>query len=703
VRRKGDHAASHARDRGSARTGVTRAAAALLVGALACDGGAGGGGPTDIHGDGDAGPVCERRRAIEVPDPPPPMVQITRGGHAYDVALPRPQSRLVPRLSRPARAARAALAAPPPRATALRFLLVTPDEETPSYSAARAALQRIGVPHEVLIARDAELADDLLYEADGACRFAGLILADGTLAYDDGSGWVSAFSPDEWDRLAAYELACGVREAVWYGYPDTDYGLVETGNFDDHAHVDAVLTADGAARFAYLAPGAVIPIDWVYGYRASIADPGTTTPLLETSDGDLLAAVHTRADGSEVLAVTVDSASWSLHSQLLEFGIVEWLSRGLFVGARRIYLAPHIDDIFLASALWTDGDGQPKYRMSEGDVAHLLAWDAALGDRLPPGSSVVTQLAFNGLGAQPSEYPDPSLREALLAAQDRFDWLNHTFTHDNMNAMGDGEAALEVSKNCALADDWQLDGFRCSELVTPEISGLDNPDALAGIADAGVRTVVSDASLTEALNPDNPGSNPSPNVGRVNPFEPRIYQVPRHPTNIFYSASLPGEEAGLYNQLYGDELDSELSYDQILADEAAIGLARLLAYDVNPTMFHQANLRVFGGETPHTLYTDWVDRVIERYSALVRLPIIGLDLRQVARVMQEREAINRCGLAATISADGSMLHLESTRACIVPITGLDAPGAGEVEHYGGVPTTYVALSECDEREVPLPP
>lgn len=671
--------------------------------ALACGGGAGGG-DGDAGNAPDGGPVCDQRLATtdDARQPPPVMRRIERGRHAYDVAPPLPRSALLPRLSPPARSARVAAAASP-RATAARLLLVTAEEETPSYQAARAALQRIGVPHEVLIARDAELADDLLYEADGACRFAGLILADGTVAYDDGGEWVSAFSDAEWARLASFQIACAAREVIWYGYPELDVGLVETGTFDGETHLDGGLTADGAARFDYLRAGAAVPVDSVYGFVASVSDPATTTPLLQTAEGDVLAAIHTRDDGSEVLVVTMDSGPWSVHSQLLEFGIVSWLSRGVFLGARRIYLSPHIDDVFLASALWTDGDGQPRYRMTADDVGNLVAWSAGLPDRLPAGSSVVTQLAFNGVGAQPTEYPDPSLREALLAAQDRFYWLDHTFTHDNMNEMGDGNAQLEVSQNCALGEEWQLNHFRCSELVTPEISGLDNPDALAGIAEAGVRIVVSDASLTEALNPDNPGSNPSPNVGRVNPFDDRIYQVPRHPTNIFFSASLPAEETGLYNQLYAEELGGERTYEGVLADETAVGLRRLLAYDVNPTMFHQANLRVFGGDTPHTLYTDWVDRVIERYTSLVTLPVLGLDLRQVARVMQERDAFDRCGVTATLSADRRSLHLESTRACVVPITGIDVPDAGEVERYGGVPTTYVALSECDVREVPIQP
>jgi hypothetical protein len=201
---------------------VIGAVAALFLAASAC-------GDEATSGDADGGATCDESRALEYrPVPTSPMVQIERGGHAHDVALPRPQSALLPRLSPPARSARLPAEAGAPRAIGLRFLVVTPDAETPSYSAALAAFQRIGVPHEVLVARDHELTEDLLYQPDGSCRFAGIVLADGTLAYDDGAQWVSAFSADEWDRLAAYEVACDAREAVWYGYPDSESTLRRT-------------------------------------------------------------------------------------------------------------------------------------------------------------------------------------------------------------------------------------------------------------------------------------------------------------------------------------------------------------------------------------------------------------------------------------------------------------------------------------------
>lgn len=669
----------------------------LIAAAIGACGGEGGGGDGGA-GSADGGPpTCEERRAPGARRASFSAEPIQLAGRA--IALPRPRSTPLPRLAPPARPLRRLAG---DRAVGLRLLLVTATEDRPSYQAAAAALQRIAVPHDVLVAAEDPLDAELLYDESGACRYAGVILSHSGLTWDDGSGWQSSLSDPEWSLLADYEQSCGAREVVWYARPSADLGLTEAGSFDDQAAETASLTDDGAARFDYLVRGAAIPIRNVYGYLAEVSDPASTTPLLRASGGGVLAAVHTRPDGTEVLALTLDSGPRSLHSQLVEFGVIDWISRGLFIGKRRTYLAPHIDDVFLKSALWTDGGGEPTYRMTADDVGHLLAWQEDLADRLPAGSSVRSQLAFNGAGTLPSLFPDQSMVSALLAAEREFFWINHTWDHANLDQASEDMAREEIARNCALAEERGLTHFRCSEAVTPEITGLGNPEAVAGLLAAGVESVVSDASRREEEYPDAPGNNPSPNVGRPNPMDPALFQVPRHPTGIFFNCSTADEEVGLYNQLYREHWGRDLTYPEILEVDTEVALSYLLSYDVDPLMFHQANLRFWSDGGWHSLYTDWVDRLVQRFGALVRLPVLGLDLHQVAAVMQERAALDRCGVTATLSADRRRLHLESVGACVVPITGLDAPAAGEVERYAGVPTTHVALSGCDARDVDLP-
>ena len=655
-------------------------------------------------GEPDAGglPVCEERRAPSSPSTTitADEVWVDAGGAARASALAPPRSSPLPATSLvPARAPSRRLADQSTSlAVGLRILLITSSEDRASYRAPAAALQRIGVPHDVLVASTDSLDRERLYDPDGGCRYAGVILSHSGLVAEDAGGWHSTFSDQEWLLLAEYEQSCGAREVIWYARPDAEIGLTESGEFDAEASETATLTTAGAARFPYLVPESVIPIRNVYGYLSTVSDSAATVPLLESSAGDVLAAVHTRTDLTEVLALTFDSGPSSVHSQLFEYGIVEWLSRGLFIGKRRIYFSPHIDDVFLASALWSGTGGESTYRMTAGDVGHLRDWGHDLPGRLPHGSSVKIQLAFNGAGAQPAYHPDQAVVADLLAAESEFFWINHTWDHANLDAASEEMAAEEIRRNCDQAAEWGLSHFRCSDAVTPEITGLENPDAVAGLLAAGVRHVVSDASWTEDKNPSNPGSNPAPNVGRWNPLDPTLLQVPRHPTSIFFNCSNQTEEIGLYNELYRDYWGRDLTYQEILDNDADHALGYLLSYDVDPLMFHQANLRFWSQDGWHSLYTDWVDRLVDRFTELVQLPIVGLDMDAIAQVMREREALDQCGVTATWSADRTRIHLESTGACIVPITGLDAPDAGEVETYGGVPTTHVALA-CDSLDV----
>ena len=125
---------------------------ALTLIAAAC-----GGGDDDgpAAGGADAAPSCEERRA-EAGRPSSysdDLVRISARGGERAIALAPPRSApLPPVTSRPARVLRRrpadASAASP---VGLRLLLITPTEDRPSYQAAAAALQRIAVPHDVLL------------------------------------------------------------------------------------------------------------------------------------------------------------------------------------------------------------------------------------------------------------------------------------------------------------------------------------------------------------------------------------------------------------------------------------------------------------------------------------------------------------------------------------------------------------------------
>ena len=597
----------------------------------------------------------------------------------------------------------------PGRRITQRVLLLGATGTEPAYLEAKAALDRIGVPYRPLIASTEPLTAALLGDNLLNCAFSGVIVSTSGLGYTGPAGWQSALTTAQWQILDAFEAACGAREVTWYGYPGADYGLVAGAAFDSTASVDGRLTTAGVAFFKRVKSTALVPYRSSYGYRATIADPATTVSLVEAVDGGVLMATHTTADGREMLISTVDSSPYLTHALLLEYDMISWVNRGLFVGKKRAYLSAQIDDLFIADDLWVVGVGDlntTELRIKGTDLTSFVAWQTARQTSLPAGSSFFTTVAFNAVGTLASEYPDATLLAiARSATGAKLTWLNHTWDHENMDAMTRALAGSEVATNCSLGRSLRLNGLNCAELVTPDMSGLINLNAVRGMLDAGVRYVVSDTSHTAALFPTNPGDNPSFNVGRVNSLDARLYHVPRHPTSIFYDVNNSATETDEYNKIYHAYYGRDLAYSEVLDKDSAFGLFYMLQGDIDPLMFHQTNMASFAtGGVAHTLYGDWIDAVLTKYLALTAAPVLTLREADLGFAMQARGALNGCGVTATkvVAATTSSLELKTVGACTVPVTGLSNTSFGTVETYAGDPMTSVVMTANGVKTIPIP-
>jgi len=597
-----------------------------------------------------------------------------------------------------------------------KLLLLGATGNEPAYLAAKSALDRIGVPYRALLAAgpSEELLTNLtMTDNISVCNYSGVVVGTGGLGYNNPTtgAWESGFTAAEWQALADFEDACSARELVWYAYPSPEFGFDWGGSpFDsDSTNVNATLTPAGQSLFVRVKDAAVIPLRNAYGVATTIPTPtdGSTTTALVTGNGGVLVASHVGADGRETLVSTVDSSPYLTHTQVLEYDFVRWVTRGMFVGSKRSYLAPQIDDIFLDNNMWVVGSGNADdesttFRLTGTDLTSFVTWQTGRKASLPAGSTFVTDMAFNGIGTDASLYPDTTLLTAARAAGNKLTWLNHTWDHDNLDAVTRAKAKNEVSKNCSLAKTLKLHGFNCNELVTPDMSGLRSLPSVLGMLDAGVRFVVSDTSITEALRPGFPGNNPSFNVGRTNPLDARLYQIPRHPTSIFYDTSSPETEADEYNHIYRAYYGRDLEYTEILDKDSEFGLHYLLTGDIDPLMFHQANLRNYAGG--RSIYADWIDAVVTKYLAFTDAPILTLSQNQIGTAMQARGKLDACGATVTMieSAGTRSLQLKATKACTVPLTGVVAPANGLVETYAGDPTTFVTMLAGQTKIVPLP-
>lgn len=660
-----------------------------------------------------ASPPADERRVAHVGDTPRSVPELPR--FESRPLRPLPHGSLARSGDSPHRVPTLQLAAAGARRIELKLLVITATGSEPAYLAARSALDRIGVPYDVLIATASGLVPSMLSDGVDHCYYRGIVVAVGGLGFFDTSTqlWTSAFTTDEWTVLADYERACSARELIWYGWPDSELGLELSSSFASTDTSIARITPAGAGVFPYVPASAAIPIHDAFGYLATIIDPTATTPLIQSDDGHVLAARHLELDGRETTIVTVDSNPSLVHSLVLEYGLVSWVSRGIFIGKKRAYLTPQVDDVFIEDDMWNavthrnapELDGMDTFRLTGSDIDQLVGWQTGFRSRLPSGSQYITVMAFNGIGTRSSVYPDQTLLAESRSAGASLSWLNHTWDHENMDLMTRAAAGDEITRNCNQAATFLLNGFACSELVTPDMSGLTNPNAMLGILDAGARYVVSDTSITAEIAAERgttPGDNPSFNVGRANAMDARVYQVPRHPTSIFYDVATRATEVDEYNTIYRSYWGRDLSYDEIIDVDTSFGLYYLLAGDIDPLMFHQPNLasELVDG-TSHNLLGDWVEASAVRFAALIDAPILTLAQRELAGAMQARAALDACGAAATYVEAGPTLELRSSDSCGVPITGV-ASTAGTVDVYAGVPTTEVATTAGVTTVIPLP-
>jgi len=118
-------------------------------------------------------------------------------------------------------------------------------------------------------------------------------------------------------------------------------------------------TPAGGSVFVGANCAAPVAIDegWAYG---STATDAATVPLLVDDAGTVYAATRSYPDGREALVLTFAQSPTALHTLELGYGVVHWLTRGLFVGEQHVYLSPQIDDLFSRQARTLDAAERKK-------------------------------------------------------------------------------------------------------------------------------------------------------------------------------------------------------------------------------------------------------------------------------------------------------------------------------------------------------
>jgi hypothetical protein len=549
-----------------------------------------------------------------------------------------------------------------------------------------------------------------------------VILAYGDLTLD---GTVTKTLTDsEWAALHAYEADFGVREVEWYANPYWEEGFGATTGANPVTGTLTPAATGAGAPFSYLKPGASITIaQWTV--LAQATDPAIVKLLVDAS-GNALVSTRLTADLRETMKVTFASNFADVHGLVLAHGYIEWLTKGVYLGHYRATLSPQIDDYFIPDEIFPVNpdacvyNGQPacvcdgslqackSYLMTIDDLKAVLAWQGGI-QATDPGFRLA--MAFNGQGAVLTG--TDKFTEATRAAQASFLWINHTYGHLNLGkTIGRPDViqptdtkAFEVTNNFSLnetvAKSVGLANYRSSRIVSPDVSGLSNPEALLALGHAGVRYMITDASV--------PGwNNPTPNVGMYSAFQRNIYLVPRRASNLFYDVSTPTEWKDQYDALYANKPVSQggaggvSSVDQILDRESNNLLTYLLRGDADPLMFHQANLRAY--TAGKTLLGDLIDATLTKYRTYSTLPIHSPDLDVVAERMKVTGERNAAGVVATLTPGVSVTFTSPKASRVAFSRDLAAPACATAggESYATKCITTLSVPANGTVTLPLP-
>jgi hypothetical protein len=461
----------------------------------------------------------------------------------------------------------------------VRALIVAVDADDFGLATWKATLDRVGAPYDVLLSRTTPLTAASLVRPDGGGRYNAILLTNASLLYNDNGNFVSGLDGTEWNTLWTYERTHAVRQATLYASHGTfpeDYCLrpVSEGGVGD-TPLNARLTTVGAGVFDYLKAAASLPLIQSYVYRDTIAAGCAADAVLRagtTTTSDVLGVRSTSTDGRERMAFTFTSNVNLLQADLLVYGLFRWASRGLFLGEQRHFLNADIDDWFNSSDhYFPDGhiESDPGFQMTAHDAFNLDLRQTVIRLQYPLANAFTFNLAYNGGDANlaAGSICSPNGGTAQLTAtsrclRNRFRWINHTFTHPELNFTDYTTSSNEIAQNRTAATTLGLSQPN-SVLKTGEYSGLgvynpnpdddvnpptdfglmaSNPEFLRAAKDLGVQYVHGNMSF--------PSHVPTCfNCAKVHPMQPEITVVPDWPTNIAYHCTTPAEETAFYNSL----------------------------------------------------------------------------------------------------------------------------------------------------------
>jgi len=455
------------------------------------------------------------------------------------------------------------------------------------------------------------------------------------------------------------------------------------------------------------------------------------TPILKYNEVDAYAGAFIKNNDLESIHFWfpfIDShiAYFASHLWIL------WSNYGIINGYRRLYFDIQIDDFFTDNCFNSSNCSMDPtahhYRTSVEDMENIAEWQSDVSSRLPKGSDIRIELAINGFHilnkAQHkhlivqdwTDYPqynngykkpleengstrwgdniDSEWDDNILQQndelykyfkdpknQDNFYWVSHTFSHQKLDYASYHDADTEMKLNIKMSSEpylgmYNRPCFSPNSIVTPEISGLHNGDALRALSENNVFYAVGDTSRPD-LSPANFYYPFISNQTSSN-FD-GFYVIPRQPTEVYWDCSTIDENMAIYNERYNT---FNVDWNTNLNIEAVRHVKDFLKLRHDPYMFHEGNLRnadfpeVTIGEATGKfgMMQQWVERMVVEINKYVDWPVRSIKMDDLAKTYLDRLDKMECQPQYTMIIDDNTdiiqeikVEKTGTKDCRVPL------------------------------------
>jgi hypothetical protein len=610
-------------------------------------------------------------------------------------------------------------------------------------------LQGYGIPYEVAYVPKTGFQLPTLNSSATQGNYGGIISLS-ELAYEyDGGVWSSGISTEQYNSIYAYQTTFGVRFVRIDAYPQPAFGTApaDAGVGCCGADVEQLISLTNSTGFptANVKTGATMSTKNMFHYPAKITDSATTWEVAKYGPSGIFttdttaAVINNFAGRQQMVWFGSWATEWSPTSNFLQHAYIHWMTRGLFLGARKTYLSTQVDDVHLSTTVYSPANKD--FRLRPADLTAHVTWMKNINGRMPSGSNYFVELGHNGNGDiiqavaventicnpddaiwydyppdAPQEFQKPlgsgvdnwpatpatytwslacAKRDALAswfmtaANRDAFAHVSHTFTHLPQNNLTFSDANKEIVFNQAWLRQVGIangNKFSPKGLIPPAITGLHNGDAIRAWITNGIVNAVGDNSRPVLLSPYNQHWPLVSNVS--NNGYAGLNIIPRWPTTIYWNCDLPACTL----KEWQDTASGKGEFPDLLTFERNSASRYLLGLRHDSYMFHQANLRqsdvdsiTVGSQSGKlSLIMAWTETVVQEMTRLTNWPIQSKKHDDLAQVFIDRMARDNCNpkLSYTYSNDGKTIT-----AVTVTSTGNKCGTTIPVTFPGNTPTT----------------